>query len=119
MNNIYFIIISLIVVFYITQVVRHNKLPIKESFWWFIASIAMLALSIFPYSINWLAGVFGIAYPPALLLTLAIVFLLLINFRDSRRIADLQTKAIELEQQIALLKAKSKSKTKDHDSHEN
>lgn len=104
MNNIYFIIIALVLMLYIVHTVRKNKLSVKASFWWLVGSVIILLLSIFPYSINWLAEVFGIAYPPALLLTLAIVFLLFINFQDSRHISEQQAKIIELAEQVALLK---------------
>lgn len=104
MNNIYFIIIAVILMIYIVHTVRKNKLSVKASFWWLIGSVIILLLSIFPYSINWLAEIFGIVYPPALLLTLAVVFLLFINFQDSRHISEQQAKITELAEQVALLK---------------
>lgn len=113
MNNIYFIIIAVILMIYIVHTVRKNKLSVKASFWWLIGSVIILLLSIFPYSINWLAEIFGIAYPPALLLTLAVVFLLFINFQDSRHISEQQAKITELAEQVALLKfEQSRSITK-------
>lgn len=104
MNNIYFIIIAIILMIYIVHTVRKNKLSVKASFWWLVGSIVILLLSIFPYSINWLAEIFGIAYPPALLLTLAVVFLLFINFQDSRHISEQQAKITELAEQVSLLR---------------
>ena len=113
MNNIYFIIIAVILMIYIVHTVRKNKLSVKASFWWLIGSVIILLLSIFPYSINWLAEIFGIAYPPALLLTLAVVFLLFINFQDSRHISEQQAKITELAEQVAILKfEQSRSTTK-------
>lgn len=113
MNNIYFIIIAVILMIYIVHTVRKNKLSVKASFWWLIGSVIILLLSIFPYSINWLAEIFGIVYPPALLLTLAVVFLLSINFQDSRHISEQQAKITELAEQVALLKfEQSRSTTK-------
>lgn len=106
MDNCYFIILSIIVIFYVINVVRKKELSVKESFWWFLASILMLLLSIFPYSIDWVATKLGIAYPPALLFVLCIIFLLFLLFRHSRRISDLQMKVIELGQEVAVLKEK-------------
>lgn len=107
MNNIYFIIIAALLMIYIVHTVRKNKLSIKASFWWFIGSVVILLLSIFPYSIDWLAGIFGIAYAPALLLTLAIIFLVFINFQSARQVSDLQAKITELAEQVALLNFQS------------
>ena len=78
MKNVYFIILSIVVIAYILESVRRNKLSIKTSFRWIIASFIMLFLSIFPYSLDWFALQIGISYPPALFLTLAIVFLVII-----------------------------------------
>ena len=109
MNNIYFIIISVIVLFYVINIVRKKQFSIKESFWWFIGSVIMLLLSIFPYSIDWFANKLDIAYPPSLLFVFCIIFLLFINFRNSKRISELQMKVVELGQELAILKEKVNS----------
>lgn len=110
MKNIYFIIVSLIVVLYIVTEVRKKRFSIKESFWWVIASIAMLILSIFPYSIDRIAILLNIVYPPSLLFLICIVFLVFMNFRNSKKIAEQQEKITELAQQIAIIKERSKDK---------
>lgn len=104
MNRWLFIVVGLVALFYVTHIVRRNKLPIKESFWWFMGAVAMLLLAIFPQVLDWAAKLLGIAYPPTLLLTMCIIFLLFIIFKNGRRIANLQTQNIELEQQVALIK---------------
>lgn len=106
MNKIYFIIIALLCMIYIIMEVRKGKFQIKESFWWFIASIIMLILAIFPYSINWLAKIFNVAYPPTLFLVFCIIFLVLMNFKNSKKISEQDKKIIELAQVIAILKEK-------------
>lgn len=110
MKNIYFIVISALCMIYVISVVRKKKFSIKESFWWFIASVVMLILSIFPYSINWLAKVFKIAYPPSLLFVFCIIFLVFMNFRNSRKISEQQEKIIELAQHIAVLESEKNEK---------
>ena len=108
MKKIYFIIIAIICMIYIISEVRKKKFSIKESFWWFVASVIMLLLSIFPYSINWLAKIFGVEYPPSLLFVLCIIFLVLMNFRNSKRISEQQMKITELAQNLAILKSENK-----------
>lgn len=103
MNNWFFIIIGILAVFYVVHIVRRNKLSIKESFWWLIGAVAMLLLAIFPQVLDWAALILGISYPPTLLLTVCVIFLLFILFKDGRRIAKLQVQNIELEQQVALI----------------
>ena len=110
MKNVYFIILSIVVIAYILESVRRNKLSIKTSFRWIIASFIMLFLSIFPYSLDWFALQIGISYPPALFLTLAIVFLVIIDFNYSKEIASLQDKINTLAQEVSILKEKNKKK---------
>ena len=110
MNNIYFIIISIIVLIYIIISIRKGNIGITTSFGWVIASIIMLLLSIFPYSIDWIALKIGITYPPALFLTLCVVFLVVLNFHFSKKIANLQEKLIDLAQEVSILKGEKNDK---------
>lgn len=106
MNNLYFILLAITVIIYVFNVVRKKQFSIKESFWWIVASLVMLILAIFPYSIDRIASYLSISYPPSLLFVLCIIFLLFILFRNSRKIFDLQLKVIELGQELAVLKEK-------------
>jgi hypothetical protein len=106
MNNKYFIILSILVILYVVNNVRKKKFSIKESFWWFLASVLMLLLSIFPKSIDWVATKLNIAYPPSLFFVMCIIFLLFMNFRNSKRISELQMKVVELGQEVAILREK-------------
>lgn len=109
MKNIYFIIISIAAIFYVISNIRKKKFAIKESFYWVLASFIMLILSIFPYSIDSLATFLNISYPPSLLFVLCILFLILVNFRNSREISMQQEKIIELAQELAIIKEKVKN----------
>ena len=108
MNNIIFIIISIGAIILVINSVRKKIFSIKESFWWFCAAIIMLLLSIFPYSIDWIAEKLSIAYPPSLFFVLCIVFLVFINFRNSVHIANIQSKLVDLTQEVSILKSKEK-----------
>ncbi len=108
MKNIYFILISLMAIIYVVYEVRKKRFSVKESFWWVIASIIMLILSIFPYSIDRVANFLNIDYSPSLLFVICIIFLLFINFKNSKMISEHQEKIVELAQHIALLEAEVK-----------
>lgn len=90
--------------------IKNKKITVKESFWWSFILMAALVLAIFPYSLDAMAGWLGIAYAPTMLLTLCSVFLLLINYKNSKKIGDLNTKVTELEQEIVIGKAKNGKK---------
>lgn len=110
MNNLYFIGLSIVIIIYIIYLVRKENLSIKSSFFWILASIIMLLLSIFPYSIDWLANLLGIEYPPALFLTLCVVLLLVLDFNFSNKITKLQERVTDLAQEISILKEKNNDK---------
>ena len=67
----------------------------------------MIILAIFPYSIDSIAKFLNIDYPPSLLFVICIVFLLFINFKNSKKIAEHQEKIVELAQHVALLENES------------
>ena len=110
MKNYYFIILSVLILIYIIGSVRKNKLSVKTSFGWVIASIAMLVLSIFPKSLDWFATFIGISYPPALFLTLCVVVLVVIDFNFSKQLEDYRKKIIELEQHVAIIESETNEK---------
>ena len=106
MKNIYFIVASILSFIYVISIVKKKKFSIKESFWWVFLSVVMILLSIFPHSIDWFAEKLNISYPPSLLFVFCIIFLIFVNFRDSRRISELQLKVTDLSQELAVLKEK-------------
>ncbi len=106
MKNIYFIILSLFLIFYVLFVVRKGRLSIKESFWWIICAFVTLILAIFPKSIDTIALWFGVSYPPTLMFVICILFLLFMNFRACSRVSEQNEKIMELTQQLSILKNK-------------
>ena len=104
MKNIYFIILALLILVYMVQSVRKNNLNVKTSFWWIIGSIVILVLAIWPKSIDWFAVMLGIDYPPALFLTLCVVFLWVVDFKYSKRIQEQQDKITDLAQELSIIK---------------
>lgn len=70
----------------------------------------MLVLAIFPQCIDSISLFLGVAYPPSLLFVICIVFLVLMNFRNSKKIAKQQEEIIELEQNLTILKGKMNKK---------
>lgn len=110
MNNIVFILISVSVMLFIILSVKKSTLSIKESFYWFVGTIFMLILSIFPNIIDWLAQIIGVSYPPSLLFIICIVFLVLMIFRCSKKISDQNEKIRYLIQEVSILKENNNEK---------
>ena len=69
--------------------------------------------SIFPNIIDYLAKIFNIHYPPTLLFVFSTIFLLYINFRNSKKIAINNDKIVELGQRLTILDEKINSRVVD------
>ena len=89
--------------------IRKNKLSVTNSFIWIVFCTILLVLSIWPTSLDWLANLLGIAYPPALFLAIAAVILFIMNFIQSKKIEDLHKKVIDLGQELSILKGDQKT----------
>ena len=108
MHNIFSIIAALLIMLYMLYSIRKNKLSVTNSFIWIIFCIILLILSIWPTSLDWLANLLGIAYPPALFLSITAVILFIINFIQSKKIEDLHKKVIDLSQELSIIKGDQK-----------
>ena len=104
MKNIYFVILALLILVYMIQSIRKNNLNVKTSFGWIVGAILVLILAIWPKSIDWFAVMLGIDYPPALFLTLCVVFLWVVDFKYSKRIQEQQDKITDLAQELSIIK---------------
>lgn len=104
MKNLYFIISAIVIIIYIFVSIRKNKLSVSNSFMWFVFCLVLLFLSIWPKSLDWLADLLGISYPPALFLTVAVVILFILNFIQSKKIEELQKKVINVGQELSVVK---------------
>lgn len=106
--NIFLTVIAILVILYILISIRRNKLSPANSFIWIVFCAILLVLSIWPASLDWLANLLGISYPPTLFLSIALVILFIMNFVQSKKIEDLQKKIIDLGQELSILKDKKK-----------
>ena len=72
--------------------------------------LIILILSITSKPIDFLASKLNVAYPPSLLFTLAILFLIFIIFRSNKKIVHLEERVIALTQEIAIIKEEKNEK---------
>ena len=106
MKNLYFIIISILIILFIVTEVKKSHLSIKESFFWIVLSFCTLVLSIFPRIINKAADIFGVSYPPTIFFVFVILFLCFIIFRITKILSFQNEKIIDLTEQVAIIKSK-------------
>lgn len=112
-SRVFFILIGLIVIMYIYNKVKSNKLEEKESFFWMTGAVLILLLSIFPKTLDLVSRILKIYYPPALLFLLAIIFILFLVLRLTISVTLLKKQCKELAQRNALLESQVYNKDND------
>lgn len=88
---------------YVVFKVKNNRLNEKESMFWILGASVIVVLAFWPQLLDITAAYVGVAYQPALLFFLGIVFILVLLFRQASHISQLTENNKELAQQVAIL----------------
>lgn len=95
--------IALLVMLVVAQLIRTRKLREEYALLWFGASLVLLAFAAKRNLLDQLAGVFGIAYPPSLLLLGTILMGFLLSLHFSISLSRLAEQNKRLAQHVAIL----------------
>ena len=102
--RIFSIIGSVVLFALVIDFIRRGLLKEKYSVLWLAASVDIASLSIKKELLDYLANIFGIAYPPSLLFIVAFIFVLLITLHFSVIISIQHEKNKRIVQELALLR---------------
>lgn len=101
----------------ILYLVRRDHLHGPYALWWLVVAAATLVLGFVPRTIDWLAHLTGIAYPPVLPLIIGVSLILLRllqldieRSRQERQIRRLNQKLAILEEELASLHKAQRAK---------
>ena len=89
----------------ILYLVRRDHLYIRQGIFWIVAALVSLGFAIWPYLIDSIGGMLGIAYPPTLLFLAAILVLVVKALFADISVTKLRRDLRRLNQRIALLEA--------------
>ncbi len=117
--NYFFIAVGVLFIIYILISIKKNEFSIQESAFWMLGGLVVLFLSIFHKSLDKIASKLGIVYGTSLIFFLAILFLLLLNFRSSKRILKLNERIAKLSHKISLLELEIKEKNNEKEKRNN
>ena len=95
--------VSVALLVFIVEAVRRSRLNARYAILWLGAGAALLTLSIYRPLLDWVAQLFGIAYPPSLLFLVAFLFLLVIVLHFSLVLSSHRDSIRRLAQTVALL----------------
>lgn len=91
---------------FILRMVRQRQLQAKYSILWLSTGLAMAVLALSPRTLDRVARLVGIAYPPTVLFLLAIALLLLVVVHFSWELSRLEDRTRSLAEELALIRIK-------------
>ena len=94
----------------ILYLVRRDHIYIRQGIFWIMVAFATLAFAIWPGLIDAIGQVLGIAYPPTLLLLVAIVVLVIKALLGDIAMTKVRRDVRRLNQRIALMEAEKPPK---------
>lgn len=98
------IFLSLNLFLFVLNLIRKRNLEIEYSILWLLVSVVILVASIWQNLANKVAWFLGISYPPALFLSVAIFFSLVILMHFSISLSKLKNQNKNLTQELAIYK---------------
>jgi hypothetical protein len=98
------IVLAAAVIAFIVVLVRSRNLRAKYSVLWFSIGFALAIVAIFPGLLVWVSDLFGISYPPATFMLLALSFLLVLVLHFSWELSRLEDRTRALAESYALLR---------------
>jgi hypothetical protein len=99
------LVIGILLAAGILYLVRRDHIYIRQGMFWITVAVATLAFAFWPTLIDVVGGALGIAYPPTLLLLVAIVVLVLKALVADIALTKVNRDVRRLNQRIALLEA--------------
>jgi len=102
--RIFSIIGSIVLFALVIDFIRRGLLKEKYSVLWLAATVVIAVLSFKKELLDYLASIFGIAYPPSLLFIVAFIFVLLITLHFSVIISIQHEKNKRMVQELAILR---------------
>lgn len=90
----------------VVEMLRRQRFRERHAFWWFLAAVLSLVVSIFPTTLEWAASVVGIEVPSNLAFFVSIVILFFVTVQHSSELTTLEEKTRVLAEHIALVEQK-------------
>jgi hypothetical protein len=101
---------SIGLVLVVLELIRKHKLRERYALLWLVTGVVLTALSLWRDGLNTIAGWLGVrSYPPAVLIAVAILFILAVLLHYSTVISRLNDQNVLLAQRLALLEQELKA----------
>ena len=104
------LVFSIVLALAPTIVVKRGRMPIKYSLLWYFSSLIVFVLAVFPFIIEWVAGLFGFITLSNLVTSIMIGILLFLTMSLTIITAGQNRKITLLIQEVSMLKEKVNKK---------
>lgn len=104
------LVFSIVLALATTIVVKRGRMPIKYSLLWYFSSLIVFVLAVFPFIIEWVAGLFGFITLSNLVTSIMIGILLFLTMSLTIITAGQNKKITLLIQEVSMLKEKVNKK---------
>lgn len=96
-------IVAVILLVLVFEMIRRRRLQERYAILWLLTAVVLLVLSVWQRAIGYLADLVGVAYPPALLFAVALIFFVVVLLHYSTVLSRLVQQNLALAQAVALL----------------
>ena len=117
--QVFFMIIVLVFLVFIVQLLKKNKINLKYTLLWLIASFVLLIITIFPSTMYWISNMLGVKTPINSALILGCMFIILILITITSIVSSLNKNLRKLTQEVALLEKRVRELEKNKCEEEN
>ena len=104
------LVFSIVLALATTIVVKRGRMPIKYSLLWYFSSLIVFVIAVFPFIIEWVAGLFGFITLSNLVTSIMIGILLFLTMSLTIITAGQNKKITLLIQEVSMLKEKVNKK---------
>ena len=92
---------------FIIILLRRDRLYLREAMFWLATALVSVVFGLVPAMVDWLGGIAGVAYPPALILALVCAVLTVKSLLADVAQTQLRREVRRLNQRVALMDAES------------
>lgn len=99
---------AILTLLFVLQKIRKSEMKIADSTFWFIFSVALVIIAVFPPVLYFFSNMLGIQSPANFIFLVTVAILLLREFNSTLQISKLREQVSRLTQELALKDYKNK-----------
>ncbi|MDH6235947.1 DUF2304 domain-containing protein [Cryobacterium sp. CG_9.6] len=87
----------------VIEMLRRQKFRERHAFWWLLAALLSVVVSIFPETLEWASSLVGVEVPSNLVFFVSIIILFFVTVQHSSELTTLEEKTRSLAEHTALM----------------